>query len=100
MELLLNALGAALTAAGLTLFVRACIDWSGKRPLLYKKPWGCNLCMSFWLATPSSVAMFGLQSGLVIFPAYFITYALLESFWVPPIPDDVLQNGNGLEGGS
>lgn len=86
MDLLLNALGAGLTAAGLALFVRACLDWSGKGPLLQKKPWGCNLCMAFWCVLPASVALFHLKAALVVLPAYFVAYALLESFWDPPAP--------------
>jgi hypothetical protein len=90
--MLLDALGAGLTAAGLALFVRACLDWSGRRPWLYKKPWGCNLCMAFWCSLPVSVAMFHLRAAFVVVPAYFVAYALLESFWAPPPPplDDLI----------
>jgi hypothetical protein len=87
MGLLENSLLAGLTGAGLALAIRAGIDISGNRPLLYKKPWGCNLCMAFWSSVPASVVLFRQDALPVILPAYFTAYALLETFWAPPPPD-------------
>lgn len=107
MDLLLRSATAALTAAGLVLFIRAMLEWGGKGSLLYEKPWGCNLCMSFWMSLAASVGLFFEGAPLVLFPAYFLTYALLESFWHPPPPDleDAGQSngssrGQGIMGGS
>ena len=96
MGLLTNSLLAGLTGAGLTLALRAGADLSGNRDLLYKKPLGCNLCMGLWASLPASVALFRQDSLPVILPAYFVTYALLETFWNPPPPPlEELDESNG-----
>jgi hypothetical protein len=83
------------------------LDWGGKGALLYTKPWGCNVCMAFWMSLAASVGLFWEDGILVLFPAYFLSYALLESFWRPAAPmieDSDQSNGSsrgqGTKGGS
>jgi hypothetical protein len=79
-----------LAAAGLTLLIRAAIEWSGEGYRLHQRPWGCNLCMAFWTSLATTVWALKLAHPELFLGTYFVSYALLESFWrpLPPLLED------------
>jgi hypothetical protein len=91
--LLLWSLGIGLTAAGSTMALRA-TKWVHGKLIEAKKPWACDICMSFW-----TVAFFTLAVGylhgwdlvLAAGPAYPVSLWTLrklgEPLGPPPMPE-------------
>jgi hypothetical protein len=83
---LISMLSCGLSAAGLTLLVRAIIEWTGEHQRLQQKPWGCNLCMAFWTSLMTMLWTLEATRAEHLLGIYFVAYALLESFWRPLPP--------------
>jgi hypothetical protein len=74
----------AFSAAGVIQLVRV-IPWVERQMLAGKKPWVCDLCMSWW-TTGISLGLWTLlapAAGLTFFPAFGLTLLLTRSLGAP-----------------
>lgn len=97
-DLLLLAAMVGATSSGVTLAVRA-LPWVDKQLLQAKKPWVCDICMSFWTvgALVLGVAAWHHEVALVFLagPAYPVALGGLRllseptssPFEMPPLED-------------
>lgn len=86
LDVLLLALLTGSTAAGMVVAVRA-LPWVYKRMLEQKKPWSCDICMSFWTVALLTLGLgLTLQAWVVAGPAYPVALWVLRRLTDPRNP--------------
>jgi len=87
-ELLLRALFVGLSAAGLVVFLRA-LSLFQKLVQEQKKPWACDVCMSFWSTFLLTAATFRFDGVLALeaaAPGFAVTLLILRKLTEPLRP--------------
>jgi hypothetical protein len=83
-ETVFAAIVVALTAVGLIQLIRL-IPWVYRQMLAGKKPWVCDLCMSFWtsILSGSAWALLGAGPWRAIIPSFALTMLVTRVLGAP-----------------
>jgi hypothetical protein len=88
-ELLVCAVGLGATVAGFVTALRA-LPMVQKAIMARKKPWACNICMSFWSTGAAAIGLAVFKNDVVLLlsagPAYPVALWILSKLEEPQLP--------------